>query len=71
MIILASFAAFGSLGFGKSLTSLLWMAIIFCVAVAIVKRELPFGTMLNHWDEVLAYAAVFSLVSIFTQAAPS
>jgi hypothetical protein len=71
MAILATFAAFGSIGFGRSLSALLWMAIIFSAVAAIIKRERPFGAILNHWDETVAYAAVFALVSIFTHAMPA
>ena len=70
MIILTSFAAFGSIGFGRSLVALLWMAAILrCVAGAI-KREPPFDTGLNHWDEMMAYAALCCLVSGFSQTVP-
>jgi hypothetical protein len=70
MIILATFAAFSSIGFTRGLATLMWMAIVFCSVAAIVRRERPFESDLNHWDETAAYAAVFSLVSIFTHAAP-
>jgi hypothetical protein len=69
MIILATFAAFSSIGFTRGLATLLWMAIVFCSVVAIVRRERVFESDLNHWDETAAYTAVFSLVSIFTHAA--
>jgi hypothetical protein len=71
MIILAVFAAFGSIGFTKSLATLVAMAIVFSTVLAVMKREEPFGKVLNHWDETVAYTAVFSLVSIFIQAAPA
>jgi hypothetical protein len=71
MIILATFAAFSSIGFVTSFATLMWMAIVFSSVVAIIKRERPFQSDLNHWDETVAYAAVFSLVSIFTHAAPA
>jgi hypothetical protein len=70
MSILVVFAAFGSIGFGRSLAALLWMAIILCGVIGIVKREAPFGIVLNHWDETVAYAAVFSLVSSFNHSVP-
>jgi hypothetical protein len=68
--ILIAFAAFGSGGFGRSLAALLWMAIVFSAVVAVVKRERPFGTVLNHWDETVAYAAVFSLIRVVTDLSP-
>ena len=68
--ILVAFAAFASIGFGRSLAALLWMSILLCAVVGAVKREPPFGTVLNHWDEATAYAALFSLVSIFDPSVP-
>jgi hypothetical protein len=70
-IILVTFAAFASIGFGRSLATLLLMSIIFCAVIGTIKREPPFGAALNHWDEVLGYAALFSLVSIFNHAIPT
>jgi hypothetical protein len=71
MIILATFAASSSIGFARGLATLMLMAIILCSLVAVIKRERPFQSALNHWDETMAYAAVFSLISVFTHAAPA
>jgi hypothetical protein len=70
MSILVIFAAFGSLGFGRSLGALLWMSIILSAIIGAVKREPPFGGVLNSWDEAVAYAAAFSLVSVFNHTVP-
>ncbi len=70
MSILVVFAAFGSIGFGRSLAALLWMAIILCAVVGLMKREAPFGAVLNHWDEAVAYAALFALVRSFDHFVP-
>jgi len=70
MSILVIFAAFGSIGFGRSLAALLWMSIILGAVIGAMKRELPFGTVLNHWDETMAYAALFALVSSFNHSVP-
>ena len=35
-----------------------------------MRREAPFGAVLNHWDETAAYAALFALVSGFNQSVP-
>jgi len=70
MGILAAFAAFGSIGFGRSLAALLWMSIMLSVVIGAMKREAPFDTVLNHWDETVAYAAVFCLVSSFNHSVP-
>lgn len=71
VMILVIFAASASAGFGKALAALLWMSIILCAVVGAMRRETPFGPALNHWDETVAYAAMFALVSIFNQAAPA
>ena len=63
--ILVIFASYGSIGFGRSLAALLLMSIIFSAVIGTIRREPPFDIVLNHWDETLAYAALFSLVSIF------
>jgi hypothetical protein len=63
LIILAGFAAFGSIGFGRSLVTLLWMSIILCTVVGTMRREPVFHASLNHWDEAVAYAAIFALVN--------
>jgi hypothetical protein len=70
MSILVIFAAFTSIGFGKALAALLWMAIILCAVIGTMRREQPFGRGLNHWDETVAYAAFFALVSSFNHSVP-
>ncbi|MBR0836753.1 hypothetical protein JQ612_26480 [Bradyrhizobium manausense] len=65
--LLAAFAAFGSIGFGRSLKALLWMSIILCAGVALLRREAPFGPVLNHWDECVAFGALFALVHIVNE----
>ena len=70
MSILVAFAAFASIGFARGLAALLWMSIMLCAVVGTMRREPPFGATLNHWDETVAYAAVFALVSSFTHALP-
>jgi hypothetical protein len=63
MIILVIFAAFGSIGFGRSLTALLWMSTVLSAVLATFEREQPLDAALNHWDETMAYAALCCLVS--------
>ena len=70
MSILVVFAAFASIGFTKGLAALLWMSIILCAVVGTMKHEQPFGPALNHWDESVAYAAVFALVTSYNHALP-
>ena len=70
MIILVIFAGFSSIGFGRSLSALLWMAAILCAVVGAVKREQPFSATLNHWDETAAYAALCALMTELNHATP-
>lgn len=60
-VILVTFAAFGSIGFGRSLATLLAMSAILCVVLALARRETIFQSALNHWDEATAYAALYFL----------
>ena len=71
MSILVIFAAFGGLGFGRSLGALLWMSILVSAVIGAFKREPPFGGVLNYWDEAVAYAAAFSLVSVLNHTVPA
>jgi hypothetical protein len=71
ILILASFAAFSSIGFGKSLVTLLWMAMVFSTVVAIVRSERPLAAALNHWDETAGYAALLALAGIFGEPLPA
>ena len=65
VIVLVIFAAFGSIGFGRSLTALLWMSTILSAVLATLEHEEPLDAVLNHWDETMAYAALCCLVSGF------
>jgi hypothetical protein len=69
-IILVIFAAFGSIGFGRSLAALLGMSTILSAVIGTMRREPPLGVILNHWDETVAYAALFALVSSFNPSVP-
>ena len=70
MFILVIFAAFGSIGFDRSLTVLLWMSTILSAVLATLEQEEPLDAVLNHWDETTAYAALCCLVSGFDRAIP-
>jgi hypothetical protein len=67
--LLAIFAAFGSVGFNRSLAALLWMSIVLCAVVGLVRREPLFGAALNHWDECVAFGTLFALVHIVSELA--
>jgi hypothetical protein len=69
MAILMVFAAFGSIGFGRSFIALLWMAAVLSAVIGAMRYEPPCDTVLNHRDEATAYMAVCCLVSGFNQAA--
>ena len=70
MVVLVVFAAFGSIGFDRSLTALLWMSTILSAVLATLEQEEPLDAVLNHWDETTAYAALCCLVSGFDRAIP-
>jgi hypothetical protein len=70
MIVLVIFAAFGSIGFDRSLTALLWMSTILSAVLATLEREEPLAPALNHWDETMAYAALCCLISGFDHPVP-
>lgn len=65
MVILLVFAAFSSIRFDQSLMLLLLMSIILSAVLATLKREQPLGSVLNHWDEAIAYAALCCLIVSF------
>jgi hypothetical protein len=70
IIILIAFAAFSSAGFGLSLAALLAMAALLCTVVATVRRETMFPRALNHWDEAVAYAALYFLLVSLNLSSP-
>ena len=70
MVILMIFAAFGGIGFDRSLAALLWMSTILSAVLATFGREQPLDTVLNHWDETMAYAALCCLVSGLDHSVP-
>ena len=39
-------------------------------ALGAIRRELPLDGVLNHWDEAVAYAALFFMVSVFDRPVP-
>ena len=71
IIILVLFAAFSGVGFGRSFAALLWMSVVVSAVVGAIKREPAFGSDLNYWDETIAYAALFALVSNVNHAVPA
>ena len=70
MLVLVAFATFGGIGFGRSLAMLLWMSIIFSAVMGAIRRESPFGGVLNYWDETVAYATVYALVGAVSHTIP-
>ena len=63
LVILSIFAVLGSQGFGKTLESLLVLAVFYCVFIAAIRREEPFGPVLTHFDEAAAYAVIARLAA--------
>jgi hypothetical protein len=65
MVILLVFAAFSRIRFDQSLMLLLLMSTILSAVMATLKREEPLGSVLNHWDEAISYAALCCLTITF------
>jgi hypothetical protein len=70
--ILVLFAGFGTtIDFGRSFAALLWMTIILCAVIGMVRRERVFAASLNHWDEMVAYTALYCAVMELNQLSTS
>ncbi len=65
MAAVAGFAVFGGIGFQRGLTVMLWMSAILGGVIATFDREEPLASVLNHWDEAIAYAALCCLACAF------
>lgn len=65
MATIAGFALVAGIGFQRGLTVMLWMSAILGAAIATFDREEPLGSVLNHWDEAMAYAALCCLACAF------
>ena len=61
LVILTAFAAFGAIGFSRSLVALLWMSTLLTAVIGGVRREPILAPQLNHWDEMAAYGALCAL----------
>jgi hypothetical protein len=62
LVLLTTFAVFGSQGFGKTFATLLALSAIFCAVTGAMRREAIFGRALTHWDEAAVYAVVGHVV---------
>ena len=69
--ILMRFASFGSIGFGRSFAALLWMTVILCAVIGAIRRERVLTAGLNHWDEMVAYTALYCAVVEINQLSAS
>ena len=67
LVILTAFAAFGAIGFGRSLVALLWMSTLLSAVIGGVRREPLLARQLNHWDDMAAYGALCALFSALNQ----
>jgi hypothetical protein len=56
LVLLTTFATFGSQGFGKTFAALLVLSAVFCTVTGAMRREAIFGPALTHWDEAAVYA---------------
>ena len=67
LAILTAFAAFGAMGFGRSLVALLWMSTLLSAVIGGVRREPILAPQLNHWDEMACYIGLCSLTTSLAQ----
>jgi hypothetical protein len=65
MAVITAFAVLGGIGFQRGLTVMLWMSAILGTVIAMFDREEPLSSVLNHWDEAMAYAALCCLACSF------
>lgn len=65
MAVITAFAAFGGIGFQRGFTVMLWMSAILGAVIAMFDHEEPLSSVLNHWDEAMAYAALCCLACSF------
>ena len=56
LVLLITFATFGSQGFGQTFNALLPLSAVFCIVAGAMRREVIFGPALTHWDEAAVYA---------------
>ncbi len=65
LVLLTTFATFGSQGFGKTFATLLALSAVFCTVMGAMRREAIFGPALTHWDEAAVYAIFVHVVRTF------
>jgi hypothetical protein len=63
IVILIVLASLGTQGFAKTFETLLAFAVFYCIFVAAIRREMPFGQVLTHFDEAAAYAILARVAS--------
>jgi hypothetical protein len=63
LIILSTFAAFGSQGFARTFATLLMLAAMYCALIGAMRREPIAWHLLTHWDEAAIYAVTAYFVS--------
>jgi hypothetical protein len=56
LVLLITFATFGSRGFGQAFAALSALSAVFCTVTGAMRREAIFGPALTHWDEAAVYA---------------
>lgn len=71
MAAITAFAVFGGIGFQRGLVVMLWMSAILSTVIAMFDREEPLGSILSHWDEAMAYAALCCLIVAFNYHVPA
>jgi hypothetical protein len=70
ILVICALSAFGNVGFGPSVATLLLLSAIICAVTGIWRREPPFRNTLTNWDEAVVYGLLYALTATFNQAPP-
>jgi hypothetical protein len=63
LVLLSTFAAFGTQGYGAAFATLMALSALFCAIVGAMRQEAIFSPVLTHWDEAAAYAIIGRLAA--------
>jgi hypothetical protein len=58
LLFFATFAIFGSQGFGRTLATFLALSTLYCTITGTLRREPMLDRSLTHWDEGTVYAVL-------------
>jgi hypothetical protein len=64
--IIYGFASLAGVDFIASFVPLLWMVMVLCLIVAVLRKESLRDRSLNHWDEAAIFGVLASMASAFS-----